>query len=391
MPEKDTGPEQDVEEEAGDAVSSDEAEEAPEAPETPEAPDGADGSDEKGAEQPDEEESVEEPDPAAATDTDDEPQTDDERADDATPAEDPAADLPEDEADDEPEDEAADGPEDTVTEEQEPETEAAEDAAVPADDQPSDDEQQSESDPTGEAEKAKAEEPPVDGRRRLVDALVHVRRGQAVVAALLCILGFAAVLQVRTNDQDTSFNGQREQDLIDILSGLAGTTQKAQDQLESLQRSRSELEHQTSKQQAALERSQQQADTLRVVAGTTPVEGPGVVITIEPGSDDLHLTPVLDLIEELRSNGAEAIDVNGKVRLVASSAVEVSTSVSGLIIEGQLVRPPYKLHVIGPQDTLKGAIEFFRGPEDQLKNDGAKVRVTKSENVKIETVHTPPR
>ena len=54
----------------------------------------------------------------------------------------------------------------------------------------------------------------VTGRDRLRSALVHPRRNQVVVAVLLAVVGFAAVVQVRTNDIDDSYSSLREQDLM---------------------------------------------------------------------------------------------------------------------------------------------------------------------------------
>ncbi|GGU33386.1 DUF881 domain-containing protein [Nocardioides albus] len=240
------------------------------------------------------------------------------------------------------------------------------------------------------------EEPaPLVGRARLFDALTHFRRGQVAVAVLLCILGYAAVVQVQTNTEDSTYAGLREQELIDILSGLAGTTQKAQEQIEELEATRDELEDQTLQQQTALQRAEEQVDTLRVIAGTVPVSGPGITIEIDPGADPLRLTALLDLIEELRTSGAEAMEIEGAdgeaVRLVASSSIEVSQPTPGLNVGGELISPPYRLQVIGPPDTLAGAIDFYQGPQDQLEEQGAEVDVESEEKIDIESIHTVSR
>lgn len=250
------------------------------------------------------------------------------------------------------------------------------------------------------AEREATEEPagepaPLVGRARLFDALTHFRRGQVAVAVLLCILGYAAVVQVQTNTEDSTYAGLREQELIDILSGLAGTTQKAQEQIEELEATRDELEDQTLQQQTALQRAEEQVDTLRVIAGTVPVSGPGITIEIDPGTDPLRLTALLDLIEELRTSGAEAMEIEGAdgeaVRLVASSSIEVSQPAPGLNVGGELISPPYRLQVIGPPDTLAGAIDFYQGPQDQLEKQGAEVDVESEEKIDIESIHTVSR
>jgi uncharacterized protein YlxW (UPF0749 family) len=284
-----------------------------------------------------------------------------------------------------------------------------EDAAVedePADDTSADEvdadepdepaaEEPAEADRAEEPEEPEEEPAPLVGRARLFDAITHFRRGQVAVAVLLCVLGYAAVVQVQTNTEDSTYAGLREQELIDILSGLAGTSQKAQEQIEELEATRDELEDQTLQQQTALQRAEEQVDTLRVIAGTVPVSGPGITIEIDPGADPLRLTALLDLIEELRTSGAEAMEIEGAdgeaVRLVASSSIEVSQPASGLNVSGELISPPYRLKVIGPPDTLAGAIDFYQGPQDQLEEQGAEVKVESEEKIDIESIHTVSR
>ncbi|GGR42388.1 uncharacterized protein YlxW (UPF0749 family) [Nocardioides luteus] len=249
--------------------------------------------------------------------------------------------------------------------------------------------------PAEPAEEPEEEPAPLVGRARLFDALTHFRRGQVAVAALLCVLGYGAVVQVQTNDEDSTYAGLREQELIDVLSGLAGTTQKAQEQIEDLEATRDELEDQTLQQQTALQRAEEQVDTLRVIAGTVPVSGPGIMVEIDPGADPLRLTGLLDLIEELRTSGAEAMEIEGAdgeaVRLVASSSIEVSQPAPGLNVSGEMISPPYRLKVIGPPDTLAGAIDFYQGPQDQLEEQGAEVKVDSEEKIDIESIHTVSR
>ncbi|MFE7225897.1 DUF881 domain-containing protein [Nocardioides sp. NPDC057577] len=334
-----------------------------------------------------------------AEETDDAPVESTEKADDVEPA---AAAAAESEETEEPEAEKADEPSDSA------EPDEVEDAAGPEQseqveeaDEVADAEELpktqkvDEADEAGEPDEPEEEPAPLVGRARLFDALTHFRRGQVAVAVLLCVLGYAAVVQVQTNTEDSTYAGLREQELIDILSGLAGTTQKAQEQIEELEGTRDELEDQTLQQQTALQRAEEQVDTLRVIAGTVPVSGPGITIEIEPGADPLRLTALLDLIEELRTSGAEAMEIEGAdgeaVRLVASSSIEVSQPGQGLNVGGELISPPYRLKVIGPPDTLAGAIDFYQGPQDQLEEQGAEVKVEPEEKIDIESIHTVSR
>lgn len=227
-------------------------------------------------------------------------------------------------------------------------------------------------------------EPDEERRVSLWRGLLHPHRSQVVVAVLLAVLGFAAVTQVRTNDHDSTYAGYREQDLIDVLNGLAGSTQRAQSDLARLQGTRDSLLNDTAKRKAAQDEAKQQVDNLEILAGLVPVSGPGVRIHITERVSEVKVDDFLDLIEELRSSGAEAIQVNGKVRLVAQSAFDQSAD--GLVIDGKLLVPPYTVDAIGEPSTLSGAVAFARGPKDELEHDGATVTIDEVNALEIKAV-----
>lgn len=225
---------------------------------------------------------------------------------------------------------------------------------------------------------------PVPGRDRLRRALWTPSSAQVVVAVLLAVLGFAAVTQVRATQVDDSFAGYREQELIDVLNGLAGASQRSQAEIARLEAARDELQSTSSRRRTALEQAQIQADSLRVLAGLVPVTGPGLRVTIREISGQVRINSVLDLVQELRTVGAEAIQVNDEVRLVAQSSFEQTDE--GLVIDGTQLRAPYVLEAIGDPDTLAGALPFPGGPRDQLVEDGAEVDSKRVSSLEIRSV-----
>jgi len=233
------------------------------------------------------------------------------------------------------------------------------------------------------------ETPKPSGRQRLRDALLRPGRPQVVVAVLLAIVGFAAMTQVRANHQDDSFQGVREQALIDMLNGLAGTSQRAQAEITRLENTRSELLTSTSAREAALEQAREQADTLEILAGTVPVTGPGIRITIDEVDGPVDIDSMLDTVQELRTAGAEAMQFNGQVRVVAETSFEDAPG--GIKVDGHLLRAPYVIDVIGEPATLSGGLVFAQGPIDQLENDGATVDVVELQSLDIESVQPTAR
>jgi uncharacterized protein YlxW (UPF0749 family) len=227
------------------------------------------------------------------------------------------------------------------------------------------------------------------GRQRLVAALRRPTRRQLMVALLLALVGFAGVTQVRSNDVDDTYAGLREQDLIDFLNGLAGTSQRAEAELRRLERTRDDLLSDTNRREAALEQAQTEANTLSILAGLVPVTGPGIRITITEETGEVKLDTILDTIQELRTSDAEAIQFNGQVRVVAQTAFEDAEG--GLLVGGQLVEPPYIIDVIGEPNTLDQALTFGLGPKLEAEQDGAEMTVDSLQSLDIESVVDPTR
>ena len=70
---------------------------------------------------------------------------------------------------------------------------------------------------------------------------------------------------------------------------------------------------------AARAEAQSQADGLGILTGTVAATGPGVIVTITDPKHGLKAEDLLDVVEELRGAGAEAIQF-GPVRVGMTSS-----------------------------------------------------------------------
>jgi uncharacterized protein YlxW (UPF0749 family) len=231
---------------------------------------------------------------------------------------------------------------------------------------------------------------PEPGRERLRSAVVRPSRRQVVVAALLAVLGFAFVVQVRDTAANDTYAGLRESELVEVLDGLTGTAERARREVDRLEARRDELADENQARFAALDEAEQRVRTLNIIAGLVPVTGPGVRMTINESSSRVNVGSLLDTVQELRTAGAEAMEFNDSVRLGADSSFE--NAVGGIEVDGQLLEPPYVLEVIGDPHVLRTALEFSTGPIETLETyDGATVDVEELEAVQITSVREPTR
>lgn len=229
-----------------------------------------------------------------------------------------------------------------------------------------------------------APSPGETGRNRLWHALRQPSRSQVVVGILMALVGFAGVTQIQSTKDSSSYSGLREQDLIDAFSGLSGTTQRTQAEIDRLLEARADLRSETGQRQAAVDQAQQEVDSLNVLAGVIPVTGPGIRVTIAEETGTVSVGSILDTMQELRSVGAEAFQLNGEVRVVAQTSFE--DGVGGLLVDGTLIESPYVLDAIGVSNTLASAMRFPLGPLKQLESDGARVEVVELPSLDIDAV-----
>lgn len=120
-----------------------------------------------------------------------------------------------------------------------------------------------------------------------------------------------------------------------------------------------------------------------ILAGTVPVEGPGVVLTVTEGDQPVDAQRMVHMLEEMRNAGAEAIAVSGQ-RLTASSAF-VDT-VDGLEVNGEPISAPYEWRVIGSAETLAVALDIPGGAMASMRNIGATVDLVERDLVQITAV-----
>jgi uncharacterized protein YlxW (UPF0749 family) len=230
---------------------------------------------------------------------------------------------------------------------------------------------------------------PASGRRRLLDAIRKPSRRQAVVGVLLATVGFAGVTQMTSYGVDDTYAGYREQARIDVLNGLAGTTRRAEAEIARLEETREDLRSDTNAEEAALEEARREAETLEVLAGAVPVTGPGLRVTITEETGQVDINSMLDTVQEMRTAFAEAMQINGQVRVVAQTSFE--DGVGGMYVDGTFLEPPYVLDVIGDPHTLHGGLTFPEGPIAQLEADGASVQVEELDTLDIEATVEPER
>lgn len=227
-----------------------------------------------------------------------------------------------------------------------------------------------------------------------------LRRGRSqllfgALGVLLCVLlGVAIVTQVRQNESGDSLETARPADLLVLLDSLQQREAALNTEVADLQRTLAALQASGGSDQAAIENAQARLAALSILIGTVPATGPGVTLTITDAATGVAPETLLDVIDELRNAGAEAIEVQGGAGDPKPAVrVGVDTWVMGapgaLEIDGQTLNPPYTVVAIGDPPTLAAAMNIPGGAMDSVERVGGTMVVQQSDRVDVTALRQP--
>ncbi|WP_122263070.1 DUF881 domain-containing protein [Ornithinimicrobium cerasi] len=213
---------------------------------------------------------------------------------------------------------------------------------------------------------------------------LRFNRGQVLASALTVLLGVALVAQVRSADE-AGLGQLRQSELVALLDDASTRVDALQREVVELEGDREQLQGQQG-DAAAAEAARQRLESYEILAGTVPVEGPGIVVFVNDPGGVVTQTMLLDGIQELRDAGAEAIQI-GTTRVIASSFV--GTDPDGRVsLDGNALTQPLRILAVGEPHTLSGAMAIPGGFTDSLRGAGATVEVTEQDTLLIDAVRT---
>jgi uncharacterized protein YlxW (UPF0749 family) len=218
---------------------------------------------------------------------------------------------------------------------------------------------------------------------------LHGRHGSAaLIGVLTLLLGFAIAVQVRAHSSGDALAGLREDDLIGILDNQNARADRLRQQLADLQQNLRELQDSGDKAAAARHQALEQARALGILLGTLPATGPGITVTVSDPRAQLTGEDLLDLVEELRGAGAEAIQF-GSARVSTDTSFEGAGGV--VVVDGTEIPAPYRITAIGEPKTLDTALNIPGGIAAVVRAAGGQLNVQELDKVQITVTRTLPR
>jgi uncharacterized protein YlxW (UPF0749 family) len=179
------------------------------------------------------------------------------------------------------------------------------------------------------------------------------------------LLGFLAVLAATR--PAGSPRELRRFELADLVQDQDANVRELRAELSRLEEQVRELDR--GRGDADLTALREEIAQLEELGGSAPLEGPGLVVTLDDSSqarsptgdpNDLvvHEADIQMVVNALWGAGAEAVAINGQ-RLTAGSAVRCAGNT--LLLHGTLHSPPYEIAAIGEPAGLAAALSAQPG------------------------------
>lgn len=221
---------------------------------------------------------------------------------------------------------------------------------------------------------------------------------QLSVAGVCCILGFMLAYQFKIiNFQQSNLNTQGDSSQITAeVDELTKQKNELNTQINELQNKIKQYQNSAADKNEINKQIVNEINNLNLITGNTDVTGQGIIITISPknsifssdisnASDVITDKNLIDLVNELRFAGAEAISIND-IRILASTGIKTSGGVANIFLGTKDKISPYEkitIKAIGDKDKLNSAI-VFPGVLDDIPSSSYNVAAPeKSNNIVI--------
>ncbi len=212
-----------------------------------------------------------------------------------------------------------------------------------------------------------------------------------------CILTIAICIQLKTVDDTNSTVSQTltSNNLRDQVLKWKEKYDKAVADLETSEMQLENIRLQSTQNDENAVKKEEEIKLDNILLGLTDVKGDGVILTLKDNNsvslsnigplDNIeyylvHAGDLVEVVNDLRNAGAEAISINGQ-RIINSSAIYCAGNV--IKVNGEKISSPIEIKAIGSPELLYGSITRPAGYIELLEQTGVIVNVKKSTNITI--------
>ena len=215
---------------------------------------------------------------------------------------------------------------------------------------------------------------------------------QASFAIILLILGIAISLQYKSTQKNNIIQQEKSKDIQTVQAELIRQKNYSENLLNQIGQYEEKINN-YEKNINVEDTLMKDLETSRVLAGIENVKGKGIVVDIDDTKTNNELLGIvteegytvtdinlLELINELRAAGAQAISINDE-RIIATT--EIRRAGMYIRINNKNYNSPFQIKAIGEPSILEGALKIREGIIEYLVINGVETKIEQKSEVSI--------
>jgi uncharacterized protein YlxW (UPF0749 family) len=206
-----------------------------------------------------------------------------------------------------------------------------------------------------------------------------------IAMTIVCILlGIMLALQYKSinyNQSIAAYENKRLDELKDELIKLQEQKNSLQERLKQLEKDNQTYANAKAGDSAAAQQLKDDLNKAKIFAGLVDVKGKGIIVTLDNNAfirvEDYD---ILNVVNELRAAGAQAISVNDE-RIVGMT--EIREAGQYIMINGKQFEAPFTIKAISDPDDLDRSLTLIGGVVEGLEEAQLNVAIKKADEVVI--------
>lgn len=204
------------------------------------------------------------------------------------------------------------------------------------------------------------------------------------IGLMSLILACVMFMQFKVvNETDISeIESMREDELEEAISEWKEKYEETNSKLEDTQNKINEYREKSESNEETAKLVKKELEEANVILGKTDVIGNGIQVVLTDNSENEYIArDLLNIINELRAAGAEAISINGERIINLTDIVDISNRY--ILVNSNKISSPYIILAIGDENYLKSALNVKNGYVDTKQKEGYTISVESKSNIKI--------
>ena len=203
----------------------------------------------------------------------------------------------------------------------------------------------------------------------------------AIMSLILVCVMFMQFKMVNQTDI-TQIEEMREDELQAALTEWKEKYEDAEKRLKETNQTIKDYEESLQSNQETKELVEKELAEAKKNFGITAVSGDGIIVTLTDNDEKTYQArDLVELLNELKAAGAEAISINDERVTNITDVVDISTRY--ILVNSNKISSPYHVKAIGDRTYLRSALSIKNGYFDMKQKEGYSIDIQEKTNLKM--------